>query len=191
MATIAIFHSARGVREGVRDAALRLSEAGHDPHIVDYYGDYRSFDDQASAADYVNEVGFPALMQAAVDGVADLPDGFAVLGFSNGSGMAEYVATRRSVTKAVLGSGTLTLAMMGADAWPARTAAQIHYAADDPFRNNAWLESVIDSVRSSGAPLEVYTEYAGGGHLFSDSTLPDYDEANTELFWQRVQAFLT
>lgn len=188
---IAIFHSALGVREGVRDAARRLSDAGHDPYIVDYYGDYRSFDDHPSAADYVNKVGFPALMQAAVDGVADLPDGFAVLGFSNGSGMAEYVATRRSVTKAVLGSGTLPLAMMGAGAWPAQTAAQIHYAADDPFRNDEWLESVIDSVRSSGAPLEAYTEYPGDGHLFTDSTLPDYDEANTELFWKRVRAFLT
>jgi dienelactone hydrolase len=167
------------------------SAAGHDPHIIDYYGDYRSFDDLPSAADYVNEIGFPALMQAAVDGVADLPDGFAVLGFSNGSGMAEYIATRRSVTKAVLGSGTLPLAMMGADAWPAQTAAQIHYSAADPFRNDEWLESVIDSVRSSGAPLEVYTEYPGDGHLFTDSTLPDYDEANTELFWKRVRAFLT
>ena len=191
MATIAIFHSALGVREGVRDAARRLSDAGHDPHIVDYYGDYRSFDDYPSAADHVNKVGFPALMQAAVDGVADLPDGFAVLGFSNGSGMAEYVATRRSVTKTVLGSGTLPLAMMGADAWPTQTAAQIHYAADDPFRNDEWLESVIDSVRSSGAPLEVYTEYPGDGHLFTDSTLPDYDAANAELFWKRVRAFLT
>lgn len=191
MATIAIFHSALGVREGVRDAARRLSDAGHEPEIVDYYGGYRSFDDLPSAADYVDRIGFPALMQAAVDGVADLPDGFAVLGFSNGSGMAEYVATRRPVTKAVLGSGTLPLAMIGADAWPPQTAAQIHYAADDPFRNDEWLESVIGSVRSSGAPLEAYTDYPGDGHLFTDPTLPDYDEANAELFWQRVLAFLT
>jgi dienelactone hydrolase len=190
VATIAIFHSALGVREGVRDAARRLREAGHDPHVVDYYGGHRSFDDQATAAEYVNEVGFPALMQAAVDGVADLADGFAVLGFSNGSGMAEYVATRRSVTKAVLGSGTLPLSFLGVDAWPAHTAVQIHYAAGDPFRNEKWLDSVIGSVRSSGAPLEVYTEYAGNGHLFTDSTLPDYDEASTELFWERVRALL-
>ena len=130
-------------------------------------------------------------MQAAVDGVADLTDGFAVLGFSNGSGMAEYVATRRSVTKAVLGSGTLPMAMMGADAWPSRTAVQIHYAAHDPFRKDEWLQSVIDSVRSSGAPLDVYTEYPGDGHLFTDSTLSDYDKANADLFWERVLAFLT
>lgn len=191
MATIAIFHSALGVRDGVRDAARRLSDAGHDPRIIDYYGDERSFDDLPSATAHVDEVGFPALLQAAVDGVADLPDGFAVLGFSNGSGIAEYIATRRSVTRAVLGSGTLPLSMLGVEAWPARTAAQIHYAADDPFRNDDWLASVIDSVRSSGAPLEVYTEYSGDGHLFTDPTLPDYDETNTELFWKRVLAFLT
>lgn len=190
MATVAIFHPDLGVREGVRDAARRLTEAGHVAHIVDYYGNGQAFDDHASAGAYVNSVGFPALMQAALDAVADLPDGFAVIGFSNGGGMAEYVATRRQVRQAVLGSGTLPIAMVGAETWPRTTAVQIHYAIDDPFRNEAWLESVVASVQESGALLERYTDYPGSGHLFTDPTLPDYDATNTEQFWQRVLGFL-
>ena len=32
--------------------------------------------------------------------------------------------------------------------------------------------------------------YPGEGHLFPDSSLPDYDEAATRLFTERVHAFL-
>lgn len=190
MATVAIFHPDLGIRAGVEDAARRLTDAGHVAHVVDYYGDGRTFDDHASAGAYVDSVGFPALMQAAVEAVADLDDGFSVLGFSSGSGMAEYVATCRDVAKAVLGSGTLPMEMLGATAWPSRTAAQIHYTVDDPFRNESWLESVVASIGESGAALEVYTSYPGDGHLFTDPTLSDYDRPNAELFWQRVVAFL-
>lgn len=131
-----------------------------------------------------------SLMGRAVEAVADLHDGFAVLGFSNGGGMAEHVATRRAVTKAVLASGTLPLAMLGVDSWPATTAVQVHYAADDPHRNEEWVQSLVTSVRDSGAPLEVYAQYPIAGHLFTDPTLPDYDANATELFWQRVLTFL-
>lgn len=113
MAAIAIFHSALRVREGVRDAARRLREAGHDPHIVDYYGGYCSFDDHAVAADYVNQIGFPALIQAAADGVVNLPDGFAVRGFSNGSGMAKYVATAARSPRPFSAPGRSPLATIG------------------------------------------------------------------------------
>jgi dienelactone hydrolase len=190
MSTIAIFHPDLGIRAGVLDAAHRLSAAGHTTRIVDYYGDGRSFDDHTRADEYVTSIGFPTLMQAALDAVADLPDGFSVLGFSNGAGMAEYIATRRRVSKAVLGSGTLPVKMMGADTWPAGTAVQIHYSLGDPFRNEQWLDSVAASIRESGATLELYADYPGNGHLFTDPTLPDFDASNTELFWSRALTFL-
>jgi hypothetical protein len=52
------------------------------------------------------------------------------------------------------------------------------------------LESVVVSVQESGAYLERFVDYPGNGHLFTDPTLADFDSANTELFWQRVLAFL-
>lgn len=189
MATTAIFHPDLGVRQGVLDAADRLRAAGHTVRIVDQY-DGRTFDDHESAGRHVDEIGFPALMQRALDAVSDLPDGFCALGFSNGGGMAEFVALHRPLAKVVLASGTLPLQILGADAWPGGTGVQIHYAVDDPFRSDEWMQSVIDSVEASGAPLEVHADYPIAGHLFTDPSFTDYDRDATELFWQRTLAFL-
>ena len=101
MTTIALFHSALGIRPGVEDAAARLRGHGHTVHVVDQY-DGRVFDDHAAAHAYVEERGFPALMQEALDATADLDDGFVVAGFSNGAGMAEHVALHRRVGGAVV-----------------------------------------------------------------------------------------
>jgi dienelactone hydrolase len=186
---VAVFHSALGVRAGIHDAADRLRAAGHTVTVVDQY-DGRSFGDLDEASAYVDEVGFPALMQVALDAVADLPDGFSALGFSNGGGMAEHVATQRPVDRVVLASGTLPLEMLGVASWPTRTATQIHYALGDPHRNEQWLQAVVTSIETSGASVDLHTDYPGDGHLFTDPELPDHDAANTALFWQRVLAFL-
>jgi dienelactone hydrolase len=86
MTSIALFHSALGVRPGISEAADRLRAAGHQVSVVDQY-DGLVFDDYAKGSAYTEQVGFPALMQAALDGVSELPDGFVAAGFSNGAGM--------------------------------------------------------------------------------------------------------
>jgi dienelactone hydrolase len=189
MASIALFHSVLGVRPGITDAADRLRSAGHDVLVVDQY-DGRVFDDYAEAGAHVERIGFPALMQAAVDGVAELPDGFVVAGFSNGAGMAEYVATRRASRGALLVAGALPLAVLGADAWPAGVPVQVHHAEGDPKHSAEWLDAFVADVRRAGAPVEVLG-YPGTGHLFTDPSLPDeYDEESAELLWRRALAFV-
>ncbi len=182
MTAIALFHSALGVRPGVEDAAARLRAFGHDVRVVDQY-DGRSFEDYAAAARHVEQRGFPALMQAALDLTADVPDGFVVAGFSNGAGMAEHIALRRNVRAAVLFSGALPLSFLGADAWPADADA-------DPNRDQDWVDQFLTAVRTSGAPAEFHA-YAASGHLFTDPSLPgEFDAGATELLWKHVQAFL-
>jgi dienelactone hydrolase len=189
MTTIALFHSVLGVRPGVEDAATRLRAYGHEVHVVDQYNG-RSFEDYAVAAAYVEKLGFPALMQAALDLTADLPDGFVVAGFSNGAGMAEHVALHRHVGAAVLLSGALPLSFLGAEAWPAGVPVQLHYAASDPNRNQEWVDQFLAAVRSSGARAEFH-EYAGSGHLFTDASRSgEYDAEATEMLWKHVQDFL-
>ena len=189
MTTIALFHSALGVRRGVEDAAARLRGLGHTVRAVDQY-DGRAFDNQAAAHAYVEEVGFPALMQEALDATADLDDGFVVAGFSNGAGMAEHVALHRRVTGAVLLSGALPLSFLGADAWPGEVPVQLHYAEADPFRDDTWVEATLADIRRSGARVEFH-EYAASGHLFTDESLTDeYDAKATELLWTHVSKFL-
>lgn len=189
MASVALFHSVLGVRPGVLDAAARLRARGHEVLVVDQY-DGRSFDDYATAIAYQEEVGFPALMKAALDATADLPDGFVVAGFSNGAGMAEHVALHREVAAAVLFSGALPLPFLGADAWPAAVPVQLHYAVSDPNRNEDWVDQFLGAVRASGAVAEFH-EYEGSGHLFTDaSRLDEFDPRATEALWTHVDAFL-
>jgi dienelactone hydrolase len=188
MASIALFHSALGVRPGINDAAARLRAAGHDVLVVDQYGG-RVFDDYAAAGAHVDRVGFPALMQTALDAVRDLPDGFLAAGFSNGAGMAEYVATQRRCAGVLLFSGALPVAVLGADAWPAGLPVQLHYGERDPHRSPEWVDGFLADVRRSGSPLE-FVEHPVAGHLFTDPSLPaEYDAAATEALWERALDF--
>jgi len=157
--------------------------------VVDYYGDGEAFDDYDIANDYVSRVGFPALMQEALEAVSDLPDGFIAMGFSNGGGMATYAALNRKVASVVLCSGALPLNMMGADGWPEGVPAQLHYTVDDPRKIDGSVESVMRSVNQAGADAE-YLQYPGSGHLFTDPSMKnEYDGAVTERFWAHVLRF--
>jgi dienelactone hydrolase len=189
MASIALFHSVLGVRPGITDAAGRLRAAGHDVLVVDQY-DGRVFDDYDEADAYVEEAGFPALMEAAVEAVRDVPDGFLAAGFSNGAGMAEHVATQRRCSGVLLVSGALPMAVLGAPSWPAGLPAQLHRATGDPFRSIEWDEALAADVAAAGGVLEV-VRYEATGHLFTDPSLPaEFDAAATERFWREALAFV-
>ncbi|RBY93178.1 dienelactone hydrolase [Blastococcus sp. TF02A-30] len=185
---MALFHSVLGVRPGIIDAADRLRTAGHRVHVVDQY-DGLVFDDYAEAGAHVERVGFPALMAAALEGVADLPDGFVAAGFSNGAGMAEHVALQGRCAGVLMVSGALPLAVLGAAAWPFAVRVQLHSAEGDPMRHREWDEDFLAAARASGAPVEVF-EYPVAGHLFTDPSLPgEHDAPATELLWTRALAF--
>lgn len=189
MSRIALFHSVLGVRPGIEDAAARLRSAGHEVLVVDQYGG-RSFDDYDEASRFVDSIGFPALMEQAVDAVSGLEDGFVTMGFSNGAGMATHIAATRGVSAAVLCSGALPLEMIGASTWPRRVPTQLHYAVDDPFKDEESVTSVLRSINEAGNVAE-YVQYPGRGHLFTDESLPDeYDSAAAEALWSHVLRFL-
>ncbi|WP_409330338.1 dienelactone hydrolase family protein [Trujillonella humicola] len=189
MTSIALFHSALGVRPGIDEAADRFRAAGHQATVVDQY-DGLVFDDYAEGIAYTERVGFPALMQAALDGVSELPDGFVAAGFSNGAGIAEYVATRRRCSGLLLFSGALPLDVLGAAAWPTGLSVQIHYSLDDPFRRQEWIDAVAADASRGGGRVETF-DYPGTGHLFTDPSLPtEYDPGAAELLWQRALTFL-
>lgn len=188
MTNIALFHSVLGARPGFHDAAERLRAAGHEVTAVDQY-EGRIFDSYDEASAFAEDIGYPALMAIALRAVEHLPDGFITAGFSNGGGMAEFVATQRNVAGVLMFSGALDLSMLGVDAWPAGVPAQIHYALDDPFRSQDAIDAVAQLVRASGAPVEVF-DYPGAGHLFTDSSLPaEFDAEAAKLLWSRVLPF--
>ncbi|WNV74893.1 dienelactone hydrolase family protein [Geodermatophilus sp. DSM 44513] len=157
--------------------------------VVDQY-EGRVFDDYDEAGAHAERVGFPALMAAAVDAVAGLPDGFVAAGFSNGAGMAEYVATRRRCAGLLLFSGALPLDLLGDLPWPTGLRAQLHHTVDDPFRRQEWIDRVVADAARAGGHVEAH-DYDGSGHLFTDPSLPgEYDAGAAELLWQRALGFV-
>ncbi|WP_199241046.1 dienelactone hydrolase family protein [Naasia lichenicola] len=190
MATIVLFHSVLGVRQGERDASARLSAEGHTVLVPDLY-DGPVFDSYKRAMGFASVLGDEKLGGRALAAVADLPDGFIVGGFSQGSSVAYGVATQRRVGALLQFAGVNLLEWFGADAaLPAGLDGQAHFMTDDSFREPQFEEQAIADVAKGGGRLEVF-EYPGTGHLFTDPTLPDeYDAEATELMWSRVLPFV-
>jgi dienelactone hydrolase len=85
----------------------------------------------------------------------------------------------------------MPVAMFGLSEWPTATPVQLHYSADDPYRNQEWVAGYLDEVRASGSELETYLDYPIAGHLFTDASLPgEYDEASASLLFSRSLEFL-
>lgn len=191
MSTIAIYHSVLGVRPGIHAAAELFRGAGYLVRVVDQY-EGRVFDDYEKAGAFAASLGYPLLMKRATGAVADVDGPLVVAGFSNGAGMAEFVAASRGgVAGSLQFSGALPLGEFGIGEWPSGTAVQLHYAADDPFRDDDWVTPFIEQVTTSGASLETFLDYPTAGHLFTDESLPDeYDKNCADVAFERALAFL-
>ena len=198
MAQIMLFHSVLGVRQGVLDAAAELQAMGHNVTVPNLYEEDVAFDDYQEAMRYMqSSIGYPALIERTREAARFAPEEMVYAGFSNGGASAEYLAaTRQGARGLILFAAAMPLSgfaeVEGADVgrWPASVPVQVHYSADDPWREQEELEAFQTEVIEAGAPF-TFHEYSGSGHLFTDRTLPsEYDEASTKLLWQRVEAFL-
>jgi dienelactone hydrolase len=68
--------------------------------------------------------------------------------------------------------------------------AQTHATLADPWRAQEELDQTVRDVHAGAGTIEVF-DYPGGGHLFTDPTLPqEYDPVATETFWNRALPFI-
>jgi dienelactone hydrolase len=190
MTTVALFHSVLGIRQGELDAAARLRAEGHHVLVPDLF-DGRVFDAYEPAMAAAETLGMATLFERGLASVADLPDGFLAAGFSQGSNIAGFVATRRAVSGLLQLSGLNLLEWLGdGAAWPPGLASQAHQTLGDPFREDGIAEQSVREITAAGGTIEVF-DYPGSGHLFTDPTLPaEYDAGATELMWSRVLPFV-
>jgi dienelactone hydrolase len=190
MTTVVLFHSVLGIRQGELDAAERLRADGHEVLVPDLF-EGRVFDAYDPAIAWSDELGLEPLIERALAAVADVPEGFVVGGFSQGSSVAVRVATRRAVSGVLQLSGLNVVEWFGTDAlWPAGVDSQCHQTLGDPFREDEITEQAGRDVTSAGGNLELF-DYPGDGHLFTDPTLPkEYDAEATELLWSRALPFV-
>jgi dienelactone hydrolase len=187
MAEVLLFHHAHGLTPGVLSLADELRAAGHVVHTPDLY-EGRTFDDLEEGLGYARETGFDTILERGVRAADDLPGELVYAGLSLGAMPAQKLAqTRPGATGAVLLHAAIPPSEFGGD-WPAGVPLQIHLMEQDEFA----LEGDLDAARELDDTVEsaeLFT-YPGDRHLFTDSTLADYDERAATLVKQRVVAFL-
>ena len=192
MAEIVLFHSALGLRFGVRASADRLRGAGHTVHTPDYYDGevFAGLDEGLRKRD---ALGYAEIARRAREAVDGLPAGLVFAGFSLGVVPAELLAAARPGARgAVLMHAAIPveeLGGFGVERWPAGVPVQVHFGAEDPWVEAGEVAAFGEAVRGAGAAFEEHA-YPGSGHLFADPDLPQYDRASSEEMWRRVFAFL-
>lgn len=184
MSTIALFHSAIGLDEGVHRLAEALRADGHTVHTPDLF-EGRTFDTVAAGAAHRDAVGIATLMERAAAAMAELPNDVVYIGLSMGAATAQWLAlTRPGARAVVLLHGAVPLAMLGVERWPADLPTQVHCASDDPFVERADVEALAQS-----AAVEAFF-YPGDAHFFD---MGPWRGQHVELATQmtaRIRAFL-
>ena len=189
MTDVVLFHHVRGLTDGVRHLADQLRAGGHRVYTPDlFHGEtYDSLEDGFAA---VRAKGEGAVDAWADDVVAELPPGIVLAGISLGVMPAQRLAqTRPGAAGALLLEACAPASAFG-DAWPAGVPVQVHGMERDPFFG---LEGDVDAARelvAQAADGELFV-YPGEVHLFTDASLPTYDEAATALVVERSLAFLS
>ena len=187
MAEVLLFHHAQGQTKGFHELADQLRAAGHTVHAPDLY-DGRTFDDLEQGVGYARELGFDALADRGVAVAEELPPGLVYVGLSLGVVPAQRLAqTRPGARGAVLLHACLPSSEFGG--WPAGVPVQVHGMDADPFfADEGDLDAAKALVEETG-DAELFV-YPGDQHLFSDSSLPAYDAAATDLMTKRLLALL-
>lgn len=187
MAEVLLFHHAHGLTEGVRAFADELRAAGHVVHAPDLY-EGRTFDELEAGLGYARETGFGTILERGVRAADGLPAELVYGGMSLGAMPAQQLAqTRPGARGAVLLHAAVPASEFGGP-WPADVPLQIHLMEQDEFA----LEGDLDAARELEATVEraELFLYPGDRHLFTDSSLADYDGPAAGQVRQRVLAFL-
>jgi dienelactone hydrolase len=194
MAEIVLFHHAQGLTDGVKAFAETLREAGHTVHVPDVY-EGNVFDTLDEGIGYAKTTGFEVVKDRGIAageqlGKGELGDGLVFAGFSLGVMPGQQLAqTSAAARGALLLHGCLPVSEFG-EAWPAGVPVQVHGMDEDPWF--AEEDGDLDSAKAlvaSTSDAELFL-YPGKGHLFTDNSLPDYDEAAATLLKSRVLTFL-
>ena len=186
MAEILLFHHAQGQTEGFLAFADELRAAGHVVHTPDLY-DGKTFAEIADGVGYAQQVGFGMIIDRGVAAAESLPTEIVYAGFSLGVLPAQKLAqTRPGARGALLLHVCIPTSEFGTP-WPDGVPVQIHAMdADEWFGEDmAAARELVDEVESAELFL-----YPGDGHLFTDSSLGDFDQEAAALLEQRVLAFL-
>jgi dienelactone hydrolase len=187
LAEVLLFHHAHGLTAGCLSFADELRAAGHVVHAPDLY-DGKTFADLDEGVGYAKQVGFDTILERGRLAGEGLRKEIVYAGFSLGAMPAQMLAQTRPGTKgALLFHGCVPPSEFGGP-WPEGVPLQIHLMDADEWA----LEGDLDVARELDETVESAELflYPGDRHLFSDSSLPAYDERAATLLKQRALSFL-
>jgi carboxymethylenebutenolidase len=190
---ILVLHPWWGLNDTIKSFCTRLAEAGFTAFAPDlYHGKLATTIPEAESLSSALD-GERALQDvtAAVDFLCErctqADQGLAVIGFSLGAYFALQISTTRPehIRAVVLFYGT------GPGDFAASQAAYLgHFAADDPYESEEYVNGLEDNLQSAGRPVTFY-RYPGAGHWFAEpDRVEAYNPAAASLAWERTLAFL-
>jgi dienelactone hydrolase len=188
MTDVILFHHAQGLTDGVRAFAGQLRAAGHHVTVPDLY-DGATFETLDEGIGHAEQVGFDTIIERGRLAAEGLPNGIVYAGFSLGVLPAQMLAqTRPGAKGALLFHACIPASEFGCP-WPQGVPLQVHaMEADELFVAGGDLDAARDLVKTvEGAELFLYP---GDQHLFTDNSLPAYEESAATLLMQRVLSFL-
>jgi dienelactone hydrolase len=168
--------------------AEELRAAGHVVHTPDLY-DGATFAELADGLAHVRAVGFGDIIERGVGAADELPAELVYVGFSLGVLPAQRLAQTRPGARGALLLHACAPATAFGPSWPPAVPLQVHAMEADPsFVDEGDLQAARSLV-ASAARGELFL-YPGDRHLFTDSSLTDYDAGSSALLMQRVLGFL-
>jgi len=189
VAEVLLFHHAQGLTRGCLAFADRLRAAGHVVHTPDLY-DGKTFADLADGIGYAKQLGFVTIEELGQLAASGLPSDIVYAGFSLGAMSAQMLAQTRTGARGALLFHSCVPPSEFNGPWPEGVPLQIHMMDADewvlpPNEDLAVARQLDETIE--GAQLFVYP---GNRHLFTDNSLPDYDEGAAALLTERVLTFL-
>lgn len=185
MAEVVLFHHALGVTDGVRAFADDLRAGGHQVTVADLFAG-KTFDNIEDGVAYEEELGWAEMIARSEAAIAPLPPAVVIGGFSLGAVYGQRLAqTREGALGALLYHGADIPPAEFEAPWPAQVALQVHVSEGDKWFNRECGEQLVSEVPDGELFL-----YPGSGHLFTDRSWEEYDEASAALAMERSLAFL-
>ena len=184
MTEVLLLHHAQGRTPGVLALADDLRAAGHVVHVPDLY-EGRTFDDLDAGVAHAREIGFDTVHERGRRAADGLSADLAYVGISLGLPAAQELAQTRPGARALVALHAFFPPAELGSPWPPGLPMQVHAMEGDDWADLDVAREVLPTV--PGAELFVYP---GDDHLFTDRSLPAYDEAAAGLVLERVLALL-